>query len=119
MMKPAFTYKAHVLNVVDGDTIDVEIDLGFDIFWKTRIRLNGIDTPEINSTSQEIRNKAAEAKSFVRSAIWGRDVVLVTYKPDKYGRYLADVHLLDGDKSINTQLVEAQLAVPYFGGSRA
>lgn len=105
-----FTYIAKVDRVVDGDTIDVSIDLGFDIWHKTRLRLAHIDVYEHNT---EIGKKATE---YVKNIIEGKMVEITTSKPDKYGRYLATV-IIDGG-NLNASLVSKGFAVPYEGGTK-
>lgn len=117
-LKSEYLYNAFVYNVVDGDTIDVNIDLGFNINTNMRLRLNGIDTKETNSKVLEERNLAQIAKVYVNNRIQGKQVLLKTYKPDKYGRYLADVFLEIDKPSINSELISEGLAVPYFGGAK-
>jgi micrococcal nuclease len=116
MKKQNYIYNAMVTNVVDGDTIDVLVDLGFGICVDLRVRLNGIDTPEINSSDEVIKNSAKLAKKFVLDQLMKQPVVIETFKVDKYGRYLADVYLLNDSTSINTRLLNEGLATPYFGG---
>ena len=117
-LKSDYYYDAVVNNVVDGDTIDVTIDLGFNIFTNMRLRLNGIDTKETNSKIAEERELAKRAKQLVIDRTLNKKVLLKTYKPDKYGRYLADVFVDINAESINTVLVNEGLAVPYFGGAK-
>jgi micrococcal nuclease len=105
-----FTYTAHVDRVVDGDTIDVSIDLGFDIWHKTRVRLAGIDAPEHNT---ELGKVVAQ---FVKEALTDKWVTLTTYKPDKYGRILADVSV--GTDNFNRALIAKGYAVAYDGGKK-
>ena len=104
------TYRATVTNVVDGDTIDVTIDLGFKIFTKQRIRLNGIDTPERGKPGFD------EAKQWVTNRLLGKDITLVTTKVSKWGYFLGDVYI--DQQHINHQLVEQTLANPYDGGTK-
>lgn len=89
-----FRYNAKILRVVDGDTIDVSIDLGFHVYHQQRLRLNGIDAPELNSTVEEERIRARESRDFLRSAVekYGPDIEVTTIKDrrEKFGRYLAD-----------------------------
>lgn len=106
-----FTYKALVTRVVDGDTIDVSIDLGFDIWHTTRLRLNGIDTPEMNTQAGK------DVKAWLAAAIEQRVVTITTYKPDKYGRYLADVFDVTG-VNLNLAMIDSGMALPYTGGKR-
>lgn len=107
-----YKYKATVVRWVDGDTVDLMVDLGFHHFVKTRFRLYGIDTPE--------RGQAlwGEATDFAElSAPVDSEVVVDVYKSaDKYGRWLANIHV--GDQSVNDALVAAGLAINYFGGPR-
>ena len=105
-----FTYNAFVTNVVDGDTIDVEIDLGFDIWHHVRLRLAGIDTPETSTQAGK------DARVYAKKHLEKRAVVITTYKPDKYGRYLADV-IVDG-VSFNKTLIDEGMAKAYDGGKR-
>jgi micrococcal nuclease len=118
-------YEYHVkkvLKVVDGDTIDVDIDLGFDISYTQRVRLAGIDTPE--SRTKDAREKALglEVKDKLKKAIdAAKDVIIVTEKPDsteKYGRILGWVYLDKSPKSINEQLIEEGYAWGYMGETK-
>jgi micrococcal nuclease len=110
-MKQEYVYSAKVINVVDGDTIDAEVDLGFYVYQRMRLRLAFIDTPEMNDKDPEKRAKAREAKDYVSDLLLGANVVLRTHKKDKYGRFLAEVFV--SDKSINEHLIEKGLAVRY------
>ena len=109
-MKP-FVFKAAVHNVVDGDTIDVLIDLGFGIYTQQRLRLARINTPEMNSKVEEERVKAAQARQFLYDTIHDKDVIVNTTSKDKYGRYIAEVLL--GDKNISDLILEKNLAKLY------
>jgi micrococcal nuclease len=111
-----------VLKVVDGDTIDVDIDLGFNISYTQRVRLAGIDTPE--SRTKDAREKALglEVKDKVKKSIDAAKVVVVkTELPDsseKYGRILGWVYL-DGDtRSLNEQLIDEGYAWGYMGETK-
>jgi micrococcal nuclease len=118
MKKDSYLYNATALNVVDGDTVDFAVDLGFDTTLNVRVRLNGVDTPEIHSKLIENRVRAQSAKKFVSDAILNKQVVLKTYKVDKYGRYLADIFVNDNPVSINEQLIAAGHATSYDGGKK-
>ena len=115
-----YSYKAEILNVIDGDTVDAKIDLGFNVCVYHRLRLNGIDTPEKNDKDPAIRAQANTARQrLLELCPVGSIVTLETFKPDKYGRYLADIYTMTHpDNSVNHMLVEEQLAKPYNGGSR-
>lgn len=103
-----FTYNAELLNVVDGDTVDLKVDLGFDIYTKMRFRLLGVDTPEIRTKNLEEKEWGLKAKEFVVQTFAenGNKCVVNTLKDakEKYGRYLATI--VFGDKSLNDMLVE-------------
>lgn len=86
-----YIFKAKVLRVVDGDTLEMRIDLGFHTHTVRKVRLLGVDTPE---RGQENYN---EAKAFTTSAVLGKDVYVQTYQADAFGRYLADVWYQEGD----------------------
>lgn len=106
-------YECIVSRVVDGDTIDVEIDLGFDIVTKQRIRLLGVDTPETYRPSCEAERVHGElAKSFVEGECLGKSCKLVTDRDrkGKYGRYLGVVYAPGSSVSVNDLIVEKGLA---------
>jgi len=73
-----FWYKAKVVHVVDGDTLDLDTDLGFRIAFRQRYRLYGVDTPELNDPDPAVRERAVKAKEFVQARVGGREVVLHT-----------------------------------------
>jgi micrococcal nuclease len=110
-----YTYSALVLNVVDGDTCDVEIDLGFDLRMRHRLRLARINAPELTSPDEKIKEQAVAAKMFVTTQIAHRQVLLQTKRSDDYGRYVAEVVYTDGkiSKNLSDELLSAGLAVPY------
>jgi micrococcal nuclease len=108
-----------VVKVVDGDTVDVVIDLGFDITRKERVRLNGIDAPE-SITKDEVEKKyGMEAKEFVKK--WfseNKNILIRTYKEEKYGRILGDF-FTEGNKPLNILLVEQGYAWVYDGNTKS
>ena len=118
-------YEYHVKkvnNVVDGDTVDVDIDLGFDISFSSRVRLAGIDTPESRTTNKAEKVLGLEAKEYVKSKIKdAKDVVIKTEKMDsseKYGRILGWL-FLDGSKvSVNEQMIAEGYAWGYLGDTK-
>ena len=118
-------YEYHVkkvTNVVDGDTIDVEIDLGFDISFSSRVRLAGIDTPESRTTDKAEKVLGLEAKEYVKSKIKDAKVVVIkTEKMDsseKSGRILGWL-FLDGSKvSVNEQMIADGYAWGYLGDTK-
>ena len=110
-----FWYKAKVVNVVDGDTIDVETDLGFRIGFLQRYRLYGVDTPEMNDPDPAVRERDVRAKEFVQGQVGGKEVVLNSHldRADKYGRWLAVIHFKDAAGAwvdLNAELLRRGLA---------
>lgn len=106
-----YTYKAKVLGVYDGDTITVEIDLGFTNKIVEKLRLYGIDTPEMRGEEKE---QGKSVRDIVREKILGKEIMVRTYKDGKgkYGRYLADVILSNG-VNLNNWLLENGHAEKY------
>ena len=115
-----YEYNCTVERVVDGDTIDVTLDLGFDILHKCRVRLYGIDTPESRTRDLDEKARGKMAGAFLKQAIDnGTQVVIQTKLKDsrgKYGRVLGNV-IVDG-LNINETMVKNYLAVAYFGQSK-
>jgi micrococcal nuclease len=108
-----YEYYTKIDKVVDGDTVDVFIDLGFSVWHKERIRLAGIDTAEKNTPFGKV------TKSFLINALEGQTVKLQVSKPDKYGRYLGVVFLTkDSKESINDQMIKFGIAKSYGGDSK-
>ena len=112
-------YKSVILKWIDGDTVDVDIDLGFDcLLHNQRIRLKGVDTQESRTRDLEEKKYGLQAKEFVQSfAPVGAEVILKTTKKGKYGRYLGDIK--SGRKWICRELINAHHAVEYHGQSKA
>ena len=111
-----YFYNGKVNNVVDGDTVDLEIDLGFDITVRDRFRLYGIDTPEKNSPVQYERQRAIAASLRLADLCLGKRVEVQTFKRDKYGRYLAKIFI--DSVCINDAMIAEGYAVAYFGGAK-
>lgn len=111
-----------VLKVVDGDTIDVDIDLGFNISYYQRVRLAGIDTPESRTTDKKEKELGLEVKDRLKKALdAATNVVIKTEKPDseeKYGRILGWVFLDDNKVSINQTLIDEGYAWGYMGETK-
>jgi micrococcal nuclease len=115
-------YVRKVEGVVDGDTIDVLIDLGFDILFASRVRLAGIDTPE--SRTKDLKEKALglESKEYLKKYLKdAKSVVIKTEKMDsseKYGRILGWVYI-DGDtESLNDKMINDGYAWGYLGDTK-
>ena len=115
MITQDYVYNAFVTNVVDGDTIDADVDLGFTVWVSIRFRLYGLDTMETNDKDPIKREQALKAKQFVIDRLLNQNVTLRSHKTDKYGRWLADIYLTnDMTKSVNTILLEEGLAKKYI-----
>lgn len=107
-----------VVKIVDGDTVDVVIDLGFDITRKERVRFNGIDTPEILTKDEVEKRYGLEAKAYVQKWFAEQGEILIrTFKDDKYGRTLGDFYG-QGEKTLNALLVEQGFAWVYDGNTK-
>jgi len=113
-----FTYEAKVLRVVDGDTIDALIDLGFDIHKKVRIRMVGINTPESRTRDLEEKKRGLAAKARLKEILKENKnkFILESQGVGKYGRCLGIIKI--NDTSVNQQLITEGHAVEYFGGKR-
>jgi micrococcal nuclease len=111
-----------VLKVVDGDTIDVIIDLGFDVSFTSRVRLAGIDTPESRTTDAREKILGQEVKDYLKKALEGAtDIVIRTEKSDsseKYGRILGWLFVNRQTDSLNMELVNKGYAWSYDGGTK-
>lgn len=113
MIAPEYRYEAQVIRWIDGDTVDLRVDLGFYMWMEGRFRLYGIDTPERGQEDYQ------EAIDFVnRVAPVGTRVVIQTYKSaDKYGRFLAIIESASAF-NVNQALMDEGLAYGYFGGTK-
>jgi len=104
--------RVKVKRVVDGDTVDFELDLGFRLSIQIRTRLARLDAPEIRGHDRE---KGLITKKFVEDFLKDtKDIKVVTHKRGKYGRYLADIW--KGNEHLNKILIEKGLAKVYTGG---
>jgi micrococcal nuclease len=113
MDQPNYTYKAKIISVYDGDTITALVDLGFRINFEIKIRLLGIDTPELRGAS---RPEGLIAKKRVEELILGKEIILKTQrdKQEKYGRWLGEIYIPGEELSVNQRLVNEGLAVPFM-----
>jgi micrococcal nuclease len=111
-----------VLKVVDGDTIDASIDLGFDISLSKRIRLAGIDAPESRTTNLKEKALGLESKEWLKKALEGaKDILIKTELPDsteKYGRIIGHLFINDQETSLNNQMIDEGYALAYEGGKK-
>jgi micrococcal nuclease len=115
-------YVRKVENIVDGDTIDVLIDLGFDILFASRVRLAGIDTPESRTSDKAEKVLGLESKEYLKKYLKdAKSVIIKTEKMDsseKYGRILGWVYV-DGDtESINDKMINDGYAWGYLGDTK-
>lgn len=111
-MKKIYNYNALITNVVDGDTVDAIIDLGFNVNLNVRIRLAGINTPEMKDKDLLIREKAKQAKEFLSNKVLNKNILLDSKGLDKYGRWIGTIHL--DEEVINKSLIDSGLAIPYM-----
>ena len=118
-----YEYRCKVTRVVDGDTVDVDIDLGFGVWLhKERVRIYGIDTPESRTRDLEEKKYGLAAKEFVKEFVrdkGGSNIVLRTQKYDakgKFGRILGDI-IVD-NVSMSDTMIKEHHAVPYYGQSK-
>ena len=118
-----FWYGAKVLKVVDGDTLDLMIDLGFNIHHKIRVRLFGVNTPESRTKDLKEKELGLKAKSFTLDWLTNHDWVFVNTIPDKndkYGRVLAKIYSSDKiddpvTACLNNDIIASGLAREYYG----
>lgn len=118
-----FQYPARCTKIIDGDTIDVTLDLGLRMTSTQRIRLLGVNCPELHATDRDVREAALAAESFTQNVIgdWQKNrpeafpLLITTAKSDSFGRWLADVEsaIYSGD-SLNKQLIDNGHAVPFM-----
>lgn len=116
-----YQYSVKVVKVIDGDTIDVDIDLGFSVVLaKQRVRLHGIDTPESRTRDKEEKVRGLLSKAFLLALCpIGSTIHLHSHGKGKFGRILGEIYEVD-DKlvSINKKMCDEAFAVPYFGQSK-
>jgi micrococcal nuclease len=130
MDKDPYIYRVRqVIKVVDGDTIDVAIDLGFDISLTKRVRLSGVDTPESRTTDLKEKALGLEVKEWLKKKLQDQtDIIIKTELPDsteKYGRILGQLFVGDKEvmsvnknKSVNQQMIDEGYAWEYDGGTK-
>ena len=115
-----YEYKIkEVVNIVDGDTVDIIIDLGFSLTKKERVRLAGIDTPECRTRDLEEKQMGLEAKAFITRRLADGEpsgLRVKTEKDGKYGRMLGTLFV--GSQNINEEMIERGYAWKYDGGKK-
>ena len=108
--------------VVDGDTIDASIDLGFDISLEKRIRLAGVDTPESRTADANEKKYGLESKEWLKKRCENaKDILIKTELPDsteKYGRIIGHLYINGEDTSLNNQMIAEGYAWNYDGGTK-
>ena len=125
--KSCYNFRVVEINrVVDGDTIDVTIDLGFDLYKKERVRVAGVDTPEKRTRNLEEKALGIDATNWIKDKLTGAvagddDLVIRTELvggTGKYGRLLGWLYIGDNTISINEQMIAAGYAWEYDGGTK-
>tara|TARA_Y100000592_G_scaffold2100_1_gene3291 strand:+ start:266 stop:724 length:459 start_codon:yes stop_codon:yes gene_type:complete len=125
--KSCYNFRVVEINrVVDGDTIDVTIDLGFDLFKKERVRVAGVDTPEKRTRDLEEKELGIEATNWLKEkldgAITGDDDLVIRTElvggMGKYGRLLGWLYIGDSELSLNEIMIEEGYAWAYDGGTK-
>ena len=123
-----YEYRCKLIKIIDGDTMDIDIDLGFGVWLKgERVRLYGIDTPESRTRDKTEKKYGLAAKSFATSFLKDEWLILKTKEYDakgKFGRILGELwrttndHGYPNDKSLNQYMIEKHHAVKYYGQSK-
>ena len=125
--KSCYNFRVVEINrVVDGDTIDVTIDLGFDLYKKERVRVAGVDTPEKRTRDEEEKALGYDATNWLKNALDGAiagddDLVIRTELiggVGKYGRLLGWLYIGDAEVSLNEMMIIEGYAFPYDGGTK-
>jgi|TARA_R100001129_G_C5263617_1_gene231986 micrococcal nuclease len=113
-----YEYNCKIKRVVDGDTVDVVIDLGFDIHYASRVRLYGIDTPESRTRNKDEKVRGLMSKQYLIDELDKGQVVIKTKKDKKgkFGRVLGELYV--DDKNINLMMVDDFHAVKYQGQNK-
>ena len=115
-----YRYKVYVTRVVDGDTVDVDVDLGFGmVYKKQRVRMMGIDTPESRTRNLEEKFYGKASKANLIKILDGKEIQMVSHDKGKFGRILGELFIGDSKYSINQQQIDEFHAVPYLGQSKS
>ena len=115
-----FEYNATVTKVVDGDTIDAMVDLGFGTWKKVRIRMHGINAPESRTRDLEEKKKGLAAKARLIEMLEENEnhFILISHGVGKFGRCLGEIYIKGHNTSLNKQLISEGHGTDYFGGKR-
>lgn len=111
-----YKYNAKIDRVVDGDTVDALVDLGFDTWKKVRIRMMGINTPESRTRDLEEKKRGLASKDRLIELLGDGNFTLQSHGVGKYGRCLGEIFI--EDMNVNQQLITEGHAVAYYGGAR-
>jgi len=122
-LKDPYIYRIkQIIKVVDGDTIDADIDLGFDISLSKRIRLAAVDTPESRTADANEKKYGLESKEWLKHKVENaKNILIKTELPDsteKYGRIIGHLFINDQETSLNDQMVVEGYAWPYKGDTK-
>ena len=117
-----YEYKVKITRVLDGDTVDAEISLGYNVYITERIRFMGIDTPESRTRNLKEKKLGLAAKARLKEILKENkgNIILRTSKEGKgkFGRILGTLLIYDGKTSVNQMLIDEGHARNYFGGSK-
>ena len=115
-----FEYNATVVKVVDGDTIDAMVDLGFGTWKKVRIRMHGINAPESRTRDLEEKKKGLAAKARLIEMLEENEnhFILISHGVGKFGRCLGEIYIKGHNTSLNKQLISEGHGTEYYGGKR-
>ena len=114
-----FVYRATLDRIVDGDTFDCILDLGFDVkLHKQRVRLAGIDTPESRTRDLTEKWYGKQSKYFLEGLLKDQEIQLKSHGKGKYGRILGELFVGASSYSINQHMIDSYHAVPYTGASK-
>lgn len=118
-----YHYKAEVLSVYDGDTITLMIDQGMKHFARVKVRLVGINTPEIKTRDLEEKKRGIEAREYLKGRLEDKMVIVHTAKKGKFGRWLGVIWIYEEGmeelgESLNDEMIRMGHAVAYDGGKR-
>ena len=121
--KDPYIYRIREIHkVVDGDTIDADIDLGFDISLTKRIRLAGVDTPESRTADANEKKYGLDSKDWLKHRLeFAKDIIIKTVLPDstdKYGRIIGHLFINGEETSLNDQMIVEGYAWTYDGGTK-
>lgn len=114
-----YQYNVKISKVVDGDTVDVDIDLGFStVLKKQRVRMMGIDTPESRTRDLVEKKFGKAAKAHLKGILDAKQITLVSHDKGKFGRILGELFVNGEEISVNQRMINDHHAVPYTGDNK-